>query len=240
MKIKKFDGREERDVYLIDYHIHTTYSDGNNNPEDMIQKAIASGIREIAFTDHVWKTSDWIDRYIEEINMLRKKYPQIKILIGVEAKALNRKGDIDASEDTIKKVDFVMGVCHRRLPLENPPFDNLINLSAEEAAKIETEVSINLLKNKDIAFLGHPGRTYHKFFNKIFPKEALTAIAEASKKTGKPVEFNTKLPWIYAFVEIVAKLNAPFVIGSDAHTVHEIGKIDYKKIKEILENAKKN
>lgn len=239
MKVKTIDKTRLNNIF-VDYHIHTSFSDGLNTPKECIKKAIKSGIKEIAFTDHVWKTSNWIDEYIAEINMLRKKYPQIKIFIGIEAKALNRKGDIDASEDTIKKVDFVMGVCHRKLPLETPPYDDLLNLSSKEAIQLETEVSLNLLKNKNVLVLGHPGRTYHKFFNKLFPKEALITIVNEAKKIGKSVEINAKLPWMYDFIEIIASKNAPFVIGSDAHSIEEIGKIDYKKIFDIMKNARKN
>lgn len=238
MNLKKFDKDSEIPLLPTDYHIHTTYCDGSNTPEEYVQRAIQTGMKEIAFADHVWRTSDWVDDYVKEIYDLRKKYPQIRILAGVEAKALNRKGDIDASEDTIKKVDFVMGVCHRMLPLEVHPYNDLTNFSDEEAIKIETEASINLLRNDNVTFLGHPGRTYYKFFHKPFPEEALMKIVKEAKKLGKPLELNTNLPWVYTFLETLIRENVSFVIGSDSHTVEEIGNIDYDNLSEVIKNAR--
>ena len=39
---------------LADYHIHTIYSDDSLYPmEDVVRDAIALGLQEICFTDHV-------------------------------------------------------------------------------------------------------------------------------------------------------------------------------------------
>ena len=39
---------------LADYHTHTYYSDDSECPmEDMVKKAVAIGLDEIAFTEHV-------------------------------------------------------------------------------------------------------------------------------------------------------------------------------------------
>ena len=39
---------------LCDYHVHTAYSDDSDYPmEDIVKDAIALGINELCFTDHV-------------------------------------------------------------------------------------------------------------------------------------------------------------------------------------------
>ena len=40
-------------MILSDYHIHTSFSsDSEQNPEDIVKKAISLGFKNICFTDH--------------------------------------------------------------------------------------------------------------------------------------------------------------------------------------------
>lgn len=39
-------------IYMLDLHLHTTYSDGASPTEDIIRQAIAYGLKAIAITDH--------------------------------------------------------------------------------------------------------------------------------------------------------------------------------------------
>ena len=41
-----------------DFHVHTTYSDGNNSPEEMILAAIDKGMAKIGISDHSYT---WVD-----------------------------------------------------------------------------------------------------------------------------------------------------------------------------------
>lgn len=47
-------GSSDTGGWLIDLHVHTVCSDGDNTYEEMIQTALAFGIDLIAMTDHVW------------------------------------------------------------------------------------------------------------------------------------------------------------------------------------------
>ena len=40
-------------IGLVDYHMHTVLSDGQNDHEEMVLAAIEKGLDEIGFTDHV-------------------------------------------------------------------------------------------------------------------------------------------------------------------------------------------
>ena len=98
---------------MIDLHMHTTYSDGKNTIEEMVQTAIEIGLKKIAITDHIWRNSNWFNYYYNEIIDLRKKYLQIKIMIGFEAKALSTNGEIDAIDYMCKNADIRIGAIHR-------------------------------------------------------------------------------------------------------------------------------
>lgn len=91
---------------FVDYHVHSSYSDDSWYPmEDVVKDAIAMGMHEICFTDHVdyGVKYDWPDadkarivdgerilnvdypKYFAELKMLRGKYAdQIHIKQGLE------------------------------------------------------------------------------------------------------------------------------------------------------------
>ena len=64
---------------LADYHTHTYYSDDSECPmEDMVKKAVAIGLDEIAFTEHVdygVKTdlNCGYEAYFEEVERLKER-----------------------------------------------------------------------------------------------------------------------------------------------------------------------
>ena len=91
-------------IYRTDYHTHSTYSDGRTLPEDYIDPAIAAGLKEIGFSDHLTLFKDleeWnmnpvnISKYISNLETLRDKVRNIKIKIGFEVDYISRKRSRD-------------------------------------------------------------------------------------------------------------------------------------------------
>ena len=70
---------------LIDMHIHTTYSDGEKTPEEIINMAIEKNIKTIAITDH--DTLEGIKR-VRNLNITKN----IEIINGIEISILTNKG----------------------------------------------------------------------------------------------------------------------------------------------------
>ena len=96
-----------------DYHVHTTFCDGKNTPEEMVKAAIALGMDEIGFSSHAHQPFDpdycmsreKSEEYRREITRLKKEYSgKIKILLGVEK-------DLFSEEDT-SDLDYVIGSTH--------------------------------------------------------------------------------------------------------------------------------
>ncbi len=79
---------------LSTYHSHTTFCDGVNTAEEMVNSAIKLGCREIGFSSHGYSAGDeeWcipsmqkLEDYKNEILRLKEKYKdKIKIYLGVE------------------------------------------------------------------------------------------------------------------------------------------------------------
>ena len=74
----------------IDYHIHTSFSDGFFSPQDMIQAAAKRGIQEVCITDHhsIWKPalSDLdFEEYFTTLDEIRSHETLgTKVFIGIE------------------------------------------------------------------------------------------------------------------------------------------------------------
>jgi len=80
-------------LYKTDYHIHTCFSDGKAPPEDYIASAVAAGLSEIGFSEHLSlfrENQDWVmnpdktSEYIAHIDSLKKKVRNISVRTGLE------------------------------------------------------------------------------------------------------------------------------------------------------------
>lgn len=107
-------------IGMVDYHMHSVLSDGKNTYEEMVQEAIAKGLDEIGFSDHVClKRVEWAIR-IEDIPVmttqildLRLKYKdQIKIRYGIEVDYFPEyERELKNLIESIP-VDYVIGSIH--------------------------------------------------------------------------------------------------------------------------------
>lgn len=78
---------------LVNCHTHTIFSDGASTFEENMEAALAAGITTVVCTDH-WGKPDFIDcsikaeklsEYFERIASVRKLYPALEIISGIEA-----------------------------------------------------------------------------------------------------------------------------------------------------------
>ena len=100
-------------MILSDYHIHTTYCDGKNSPEEMVQAGIEKGLKNMGFTCHSYIhfdgtyciKKDKIEDYKNEIHTIAEKYhDKINIICGVEQDYY--------SEESTDGYDLVIGSVH--------------------------------------------------------------------------------------------------------------------------------
>ena len=106
-------------IPLCDLHIHTTFCDGKNTPEEMVLEAIRRGCHTIGFSGHaptsvLWDPDWCIDErkltdYCLEIQRLKKKYTeQIEILLGLELDYFSPKPSFAC--------DYLIGSVHYTKP----------------------------------------------------------------------------------------------------------------------------
>ena len=108
-------------IYRTDYHMHSSYSDGRSVPDDYIVPALAAGLSEIGFSEHLTlfkDLEDWnmnpvnIFPYINHIQALKKSTTAIKIKIGLEVDYfLGKEEEISAFLRPLP-LDFIIGSVH--------------------------------------------------------------------------------------------------------------------------------
>ncbi|MDO9340189.1 MAG: histidinol-phosphatase [Bacteroidales bacterium] len=108
-------------IYKTDYHIHSCYSDGRSSPEDYIAPAIAAGLSEIGFSEHLTlfkDLEDWnmnpvnISPYINHIETLRNKIKNIKIKTGLEVDFFAGKEKEIRDYLSPLPLDYIIGSVH--------------------------------------------------------------------------------------------------------------------------------
>jgi putative hydrolase len=196
-----------------DYHIHTNYNDhspSNLTVKNVVMEAERKGLEIIAITEHVRETSKWIPSYLRDIS---NYIPQtnVKVIPGFEAKILS-DGNIDCREE-ISRDYFIIASFHTKY------HDKAIWINALTKA----------IENKYVNVIGHlsPESSFQ-----IDSKE-IEEFAELLIKHGKKVEINAKyqMPpesWIKIFI----KRGVKFHLGSDAHSLNEIG--NYESIIKLI------
>lgn len=213
-----------------DWHTHSTFSDGENTPEEIVKTAISLKLGLIAITDHVNKKTNWLDDFKIEIDRLKNKYhDKIVILSGFEAKAINLQGDIDARLEFYEKVDIILGAIHR-IPTKNGfiPQEE-ISSRKDEAFRNWRKTMISLINNPNADIIAHPTNLLLKH-DIIIPTTTKKEIAELAKQKNKIFEINVKYQVPDKdFFDLLKENDVPLVIGTDAHNIEELKKYNRNK-----------
>lgn len=98
-----------------DTHVHTRFSDGRHSVEEVAAKAVEFGCEAIAITDHIDRLSrDEIPEYLATIDLARRQFPKLLVLVGVEWNVPPYGGDDHATvlfPDPIADVETVASFC---------------------------------------------------------------------------------------------------------------------------------
>ncbi len=226
-----------KNVPKIDFHLHTTYSDGSSRVEEYIKSALKKGMKEIAFMEHVDKTTDWFNKFTNEVIEKRQKaQDKLKIYYGIEVRASDYEGNLNAYDHLIDNAEIVMGVVHSYPTPDGDKYSLAkTKLEKEKALDFEFRASMALLANPKVDIFGHPGATFEKFFGE-FPLELYRKLIQQAKKYKKAIEINSEYQKNFSgFVKLCLEENPLISLGSNAHNVDSLGQ-SYYKLKETILN----
>jgi len=112
---------QDKMIYRTDYHVHSLFSDGKSPPEDYIAPAVAAGLKEIGFSEHLtlfmgslhWSMdSRAVKPYLARIAKLRKNTMNIKVKTGLEVDFFPGKEEEISSFLNGISLDYVIGSVH--------------------------------------------------------------------------------------------------------------------------------
>ncbi|RPJ30642.1 MAG: PHP domain-containing protein [Nitrosopumilales archaeon] len=197
-----------------DYHVHSNYND--HSPQELsIEKvtryAEKIDLNTLAFTEHVRKTSDWIPRYLEEIDKIVSSGTKPTIISGFEAKIL-KDGTVDFP--TEYEGHFLIASFHTRY-----------NNKEDWLSALKSAIAIPYVN-----VIGHlaPEESFD------LTDDELVELSQLLKLYYKTVEINAKycrppMKWLRIFKDN----NVNFHLGSDAHNLDEVG--NFNSISNLIE-----
>lgn len=212
---------------LYDHHTHTVYSHGKGTIEDNVRTAAARGVRSIAITDHgpghltYGLKMENIDKMRQEIEELKDRYPDVEVLLGVEANTIRKPPYLDVDKTDIAKFDIILAGYHFGITGAGmvPNYINrrtgLFGGNSSTLLVKNTDMILNALYENPIDILTHPGDKG--------PFD-IHDIAAACADTGTLIEINAKHKHLTEEeIKIAAGFDVKFVIGSDAHVPENVG-----------------
>lgn len=206
-------------------HLHSKYSDGLNTPTEMIETAISLGIQKMCFTDHVWRTSDWIPQYVDEILKLRNQYSnRIEILCGVEAKLLDCEGNLDVPNEAINKNLRIVGAMHR-IPLEDGKFLRRSEISSYSKDYVKTvwlKAFQSFKLSKTIDCVAHPFSLFAVMRISAEDKVWWNLISKEVFLLPCMIEYNVKYDNTVVPEWFWKKHAEKIITGTDSHSIEDM------------------
>ncbi|WOV88481.1 histidinol-phosphatase HisJ family protein [Sporosarcina oncorhynchi] len=242
---------------MFDYHMHSSFSaDCTIDMEDMVKAAIAKGLEEICFTEHIdydYPDENFVfdfdkQKYDERIIALREKYAgRIRIKKGVEIGVQPHiLGQYDALMEK-ESFDFIICSMHT-VNRKGLHFGEIFEgRSVEQASQLYYDELLYCVKNYDnYSILGHidlikryaPELVANDFHDVL--REIFNVIIPA----GKGIELNTSgvryglpngLP-SDDVLELYKQSGGEIItLGSDAHKPEDIA-FQFKESRELLKS----
>lgn len=202
-----------------DLHMHTTWSDGAESIEEMVQYARSMKYQYIAITDHskFLRVANGLNetrlrQQREEINRINEKYNDIDVLCGVEMDILPN-GTLDFSNEFLGEMDIVIAAIH----------SSFQQSEAEIMQRLFTA-----MENPFVDIIAHPtGRIIGNREGYAVNMEALLEKAHetntALELNANPQRFDLTTEWL----QKAAAANIPIAVNTDAHNTLSLTFMDY-------------
>jgi DNA polymerase (family X) len=197
-----------------DFHVHSSFSDGSDSIETIASAAQQHGYQFIGITDHSQSlkianglNEARIQKKINEIKKVSKKFPHLRILCGTECD-IKTDGTLDYSTKILRQFDFVYIGIHTAFKMDKETMTKRI---------------IRGMNHEQVDFLAHPtGR----LIGKRDPYDVdIEQIIDAAKETNTILEINS-FPDRLDLDDVHAKLakehGVGFVLGTDSHSINHL------------------
>ncbi|HOK40397.1 MAG TPA: phosphatase [bacterium] len=200
---------------IADLHTHSIASGHSfGTIEEMAKVAKAKGLKLLAITDHgpaLPGAPTYL--YFKCVHLLPEYINNVKIIGGVEANILNKKGELDLPDEILANQDIVLAGFHYDVGYTT---NNI---------KDNTEAIINVLQNPEVDIIAH-------IANSSFPVDLEIAV-KIAKENNKIFEINNRCfvggsrknseEYISKLIQLCLENEVKLIITSDAHSQFQVG-----------------
>lgn len=202
-----------------DLQMHSTWSDGKNTIEEMLEACVARGYEYFAITDHskALAMTGGLDAkklraQWDEVAEVTARHSDIRLLRGMEVDIL-RDGSLDLEDEMLDELDVVLVSVHSLLDLP----------SVEQTARI-----IKAVEHPAVNILAHPtGRQLNQRDAMQFDLEAVLACAVEHSVVVELNAHPNRLDLKDTHVMRAKELGLLISIGTDAHRISDLDLMHY-------------
>ena len=202
-----------------DLHMHSTWSDGRNTIEEMVEACAARGYEYMVISDHskALAMTNGLDAYRlrlqwKEIDGIRARHPEIRILRSMEVDIL-ADGALDLEDEMLAGLDVVLVSLHSRFDLPEAQ---------------QTERVLRALEHPEVSIFCHPTA---RLINRRKPVEMdMDAVLRRAAELGVAVELNSnphRLDLKDDHLRRARELGCKVVISTDSHRTRELDLMRY-------------
>jgi len=202
-----------------DLHLHSRYSDGSHDIDELIRFARDKGYRYIAITDHSKSlgiargmSPEQIIEQNKRIKAMNKRLKDLKVLSGVEID-IRGDGRLDYPDDVLKELDIVVASIHSGFRQSREQITGRI---------------VSAMRNPFVSIIAHPtGRL-------IGEREEydldIEEILRTAKETSTVLEINAyplRLDLKDLYIRRGKEMGVLFAISTDTHIGYQLDFIVY-------------
>jgi len=216
-------GRLPKLVELIDIkgdlHVHSKWSDGSHDFEELIKEARKRGYDYIAITDHSkglgiarGLTAERLLEEKKQIDALNKRIKGFRLFAGIEVD-IRSDGQLDLPDDILKKMDIVVASIHSGF---------------KQSREQLTKRLVSAMKKPYVSIIAHP--TGRLIGERDSYDIDISEILKVAKETGTVMEINAyplRLDLNDVHARMAKEMGIPLVICTDTHLVNHFDYMIY-------------
>ncbi len=216
-------GGEIRAALRGDLHLHSNWSDGSADIEEMMATAKALGHEYCALTDHSPRLTianglspERLRKQLDVIDTLRDRFAPMRILTGIEVDILD-DGSLDQQPELLERLDIVVASVHSKLSMDSAAMTRrMVRAVSDGHADILGHCTGRLVT-------GNRGMRPESTFD-------AEAVFTACREHGTAVEINSRPERRdppTRLLKLALEIGCDFSIDTDAHAPGQLDFLGY-------------
>jgi len=202
-----------------DLHVHSKWSDGSHDFEELIQEAKKRGYEYIAITDHSkglgiarGLNAERLMEEKKEIDAINKRLKGFRLIVGTEVD-IRSDGHMDFPDDVLREMDIVVASIHSGFKQNREQI---------------TRRLVSAMRNPYVSIIAHPtGR----LIGEREPYDVdMNEVLKVAKETRTAIEINAyplRLDLNDIYAKMAKEMGVPIVISTDTHITSQFDYMTY-------------